>query len=218
MKKYLIEYRSTVPDFSPENWHGVAAAKIDNFFAKSAYHPERSCKALHDGEKLYCYFESKLDRYILSTRIRRNTFVYKDTCLEFFFMPVEGRGHFNFEINAGGTLHLGHIRNPKRINGKFLDASLIPTAETKGIEIVSSLPRLIDPEMPGPMDWQLGLVVPFAFFEQQLKMKIDFRHRKCSGNFNCCSEANSHPHWATWNAAANPSFHAWENFGEIDIG
>lgn len=212
---YLVCKCAAVPEFSPEAWRFFPAVKIDRFLPESGpFHPETTCKLLHDGKTLYGFFEVK-DQFVKSTATEYNSSVYMDSCVEFFLEPLPGMGYFNFEANAGGTLHISHITDPTRLAVGFAEYRKIPRSESAGVEVYSSLPRVVDPEITEPVSWHLGFKIPFAFYENMLKRNITFPGMRCRGNFFKCAEHNSHPHWACWSMVPEFNFHLPEYFGNI---
>ncbi len=120
MMHYTIHKTAPVPleavDFALAEEGRVSYVRPES----SAHHPETRFRVLHDGVALYLQFRVE-DAHVRSVQTEYQGPVYTDSCVEFFVQPVTGKGYFNFEINAGGTLLLTNTAvddNAQQIAGR----------------------------------------------------------------------------------------------------
>ncbi len=177
----------------------------------SAHHPETRFYLLHDGATLYVQFCVK-DAHVRSVQTEYQGSVYTDSCCELFVQPMAGKGYFNFEINAGGTLLLTYIEDPTRVPGGFARFTRVDAAWGSQVEIHSSLPRVVDPERAA--DWTLRCRIPFALFAHYTGNTPEKEWR---GNVYKCGDNTSQPHWLSWSPVSALNFHLPECFGQLSL-
>ncbi len=214
MKSYLVKKCSLLPGNSPEEWSSIDAVSINIFRPESTAYPHVSCKMLHDGSSMAGFFEVG-DRFVRSVQTEHNASVCTDSCVEFFFAPLPDAGYFNFEINAGGTLHCSHILDHTRTPDGFGKMRKMTAEECSCIDIKSSLPPVIEPEITENTKWHLRFCIPFEFFDRALDIHWEAAASHCRANFFKCGDKTSHPHWASWTELPKTNFHLPECFGEL---
>jgi hypothetical protein len=188
--------------------------RVSNLRPESSAHaPETSFRVLHDGTNLYVRFDVR-DRYVRSVQTAYQAPVCTDSCVEFFVQPKAGKGYFNFEVNAGGTLLLYYVEDPARTPQGL--AKFTPVAEQWGrlVEIRSSLPRVVDPEIAEPVTWQVRYKVPLAVLEAYVG-EVGRDGAVWRANFYKCGDKTSHPHWLSWSPVSALNFHLPACFGEL---
>jgi len=211
MSRYTIHKTETAPleaiDFSLAEEGRVAMVRPES----NGPAPETRFYVLHDGKALYVQFCVK-EKYVRSIQTAYQSPVYTDSCVEFFVQPVRGKGYFNLEINAGGTLLASYIEDPTRgVNG-FAKWTPMNLDWASQLEIRSSLPRVVEPEQA--LDWTLRYRLPWALLERYTGPFTDNSWR---GNFYKCGNATSHPHWVSWAPLTARNFHLPECFGSLVI-
>lgn len=169
---------------------------------------------LHEDRQLHGLFLVQ-DRYVRCVRTAYGSEVWKDSCVEFFIAPGPGRGYFNFEFNCGGAFLCNHITDPTRVPGGFKQAVRLPETIVDQVICRASLPRVVDPEITGPVDWSLQFQIPLAVLENHAGPLGPLTGQVWRGNFFKCVEDNSHPHWAAWSPVDEFNFHLPRCFGEI---
>ncbi|HOV63164.1 MAG TPA: carbohydrate-binding family 9-like protein [Spirochaetia bacterium] len=192
-------------------WKRTVSLTIDNSMEEHpSYVPVTEAKLLYNDTRIHVIFRVE-DRYV---RTRRQAFqddVWNDSCVEFFFTPSADRatGYFNLEMNAGGVMLFHHRQN--RTEG----IELVRPEDGKRIEIKGSLPRINDPEIPGPLVWTIEYAIPYEVISRYTIMVRPAPGVLWYANFYKCADESSHPHWFTWNpiASERPDFHRKECFG-----
>ncbi|MDA3799168.1 MAG: carbohydrate-binding family 9-like protein [Kiritimatiellae bacterium] len=203
------------------DWDGGIWNEIDAFSLNyvvpesSEIYPDVNIKIARDTDSIAVLFRVQ-DQYVRSVCQEPNGPVCTDSCVEWFVEPIPCRGYFNFELNAGGCLHLSHVEDPTRIPGRGFKKHSFPSQqETAQIDVVTSMPEVVEPEIKEPVTWYALISVPFSFFEKMLGA-VDARSGAVwRGNFYKCGDKTSHPHWLTWNLVGELNFHRPQDFGPI---
>ena len=195
-------------DFSAAETGSVACRRPES----SDHTPGVKFWVLRGQRYLYVRFDVD-DRYVRSVQTEFNSQVCTDSCVEFFVEPKPGRGYFNFEVNAGGTLLCYHVEDPTRTPQGLAKATALTPEECRSVEIVSTLPRTVDPEIPGPVQWSVRYRIPLALFTAHIG-EVDFEH-DWRANFYKCGDKTSHPHWMSWSPVSALNFHLPECFGTL---
>ena len=146
-------------------WQRAATVELAHFHpAGSSHRPAVRAKVLYTPDALNLRF-SVSDRYLVCRHTHFQESVYKDSCVEFFVQPRPDRGYFNFEINCGGTLLSYYIEDPTRTADGFVRFTKVAEEHGRQVEILHSLPQTVDPEEPGPIDWEIGCKIPRGVLE-----------------------------------------------------
>lgn len=181
----------------------------------SDHRPETLFRVLHDGTNLYVRFDVK-DRYVRSVQTAYQAPVCTDSCVEFFVRPKAGKGYFNFEVNAGGTLLLSYVEDPTRTAQGLKRSTPVPEEWGRQVVIRSSLPAVVEPEIAGPVAWHVRYQIPFALFEAFVG-DAGRSGAVWRANFYKCGDKTSHPHWLAWSPVPALNFHLPESFGELAL-
>ena len=217
MQHYTIAKAATAPPldgaWDGPAWKDVAFLEVAHFHEKSSdHHPVTRVKLLYDDAGIHVLFQVD-DCYVRCVDTNRNGHMCADSCAEFFFEPVAGRGYFNFEITCGGTplLHYNtqsaSVRyDPVEVNDSRLDM----------LQIYHSMPEVVDPEITDPVTWRLQYFAPYELFEAYVGPVPRTAGTLWRGNFYKCADATSHPHWAMWNRIPGAlGFHKPEFFAPL---
>ena len=198
-------------DFSRAETGRVSAVRLES----SEHRPETTFRVLHDGANLYVCFRVR-DRYVRSVQTAYQAQVCTDSCVEFFVQPKPGKGYFNFEVNAGGTLLLYYVEDPVRTPHGLAKSTPVSEALGREVEIRSSLPRVVEPEIAEPVDWEVRYQVPLKVFEAYVG-SLDMKGAVWRANFYKCGDKTSHPHWLSWSPVTALNFHLPACFGELAL-
>lgn len=188
------------PDQIPAPFDSLNTAVICEYNWGGAYRPEAHARVGYAEDGFSVLLSAREDT-IASVETRIGGMVWKDSCLEFFFMPLpnEDARYLNIEVNSMGVPHigLGDGRHGRKVWQELPEGMRIwAGGQQKGwwavaYFIPASLIESIFGRMPGP-----GSVM--------------------RANFYSCDDL-VHPHYGTWNpiSADKPDFHRPECFGEI---
>lgn len=200
--QYTIQRSQNAPPFTgvwtDPAWAPAHELQLTHFHEKSGKHrPLTRAKLLYDDAHLHVIFQVE-DEYVRSVELMRQGPVCRDSCVEFFVQPFGHGGYFNFEINAGGILHVTYIRDCSRRNGGFADYTIINHHLLDLVDIISSMPQVVDPPTTEPTTWTLQYRVPWHFFETFIGKIGDLDGQVWRGNFYKCGDHTHYPHWASW--------------------
>jgi hypothetical protein len=196
-------------------WHGAETVGLNCFRPEgSAHRPRTSLRLLHNGRALRGIYQVH-DQYVRSIRTRYFDQVWKDSCVEIFLQPKPGGGYFNLEMNAGGAHLCSYIEDPERVPDGFKKSTPLPAEIGARIEVRSSLPGIVEPEITEPVTWQLNFFAPFEVFELYTGALGEVRGQRWRGNFYKCGDESSHPHWGSWAPLEVLNFHTPHSFGTL---
>ena len=217
--EYTIRRARDIPSMQPvwdsAIWSPAETLQVTHFRPESSDHrPRTSARLLYEPSGIHGIFQVD-DQYVRSVRTQYLDEVWKDSCVEFFAQPKEGRSYFNFEFNCGGAFLCRHIIDPDRSTGRIKEYVSVPLELGRTIQIRSSLPAKTDPEIATPLAWTLRFHIPFSLFESFIGPLGNVAGQEWRGNFYKCAEEISHPHWAAWSPVDQLNFHLPRCFGVI---
>jgi hypothetical protein len=202
-------------DWRNPAWAAGQMHEVKHFRPESSAHrPQTFLRLLHDARGIHGLFQVH-DQYVRCVRTEYGSEVWKDSCVEFFVQPKAGAGYFNFEFNCGGACLCSYILDPTRTPDGFKAFAKVPPEIGRQIQVRASMPRLVEPEIAGPMDWSLQFFIPFSLLEEYVGPLGDTAGQTWRGNFFKCAEDNSHPHWAAWSPVDEFNFHLPRCFGTL---
>ena len=161
----------------------------------------------YDATALYLHLFAKEDE-ILAREYGPLAMPCRDSCLEFFFCPIEGdRRYFNFEFNPAKCLFLGLGA------GSGTVVRLLPQDDPDWIL------KLFCPEVAiHPDGWEITYRIPFSFIRRFFPDFAAKAGSRIRGNFYKCADLAQKPHYLCWNPVTGTTgsvFHAPEDFGEL---
>jgi hypothetical protein len=196
-------------------WAGAEPLEIARFRPEGSGHrPRTRARLLHDGERVFGLFRVE-DRHVRSVHTRFGEPVYEDSCVEVFLQPKEGRGYLNFEMNAGGALLASHVTDHRRTPDGFAAFTRLTEEDGRLVAIRSSLPPVVDPELEGPVTWDLAFSIPVTLLEKYVGPIGHLAGQEWRANLYKCGDRTSHPHWASWSPVTALNFHLPHCFGTL---
>jgi hypothetical protein len=196
-------------------WAGAGTLDLAHFRPEGSDHrPRVRARLLHDGRTLQGLFHVE-DRWVRSVSTRFGEPVYEDSCVEIFLQPKPGRGYLNFEMNAGGALLASHVTDHRRVPGGFAAFTKLGEEDGRRVAVRSSLPPVVDPEVPGPVDWDLAFAIPASVLEAYVGPIGPLAGQAWRANLYKCGDRTSHRHWASWSPVDALNFHLPHCFGTI---
>lgn len=200
-------------NWSKAQWQRAAEIPVQRVMGPvQAFMPTVRAKMMYDDRYVYVIFRVE-DKFVRSVATSINGRIWEDSCVEFFFAPdvTNPMAYFNLEINAGGY-PLFHVKDPKRPG-----APLPSDDDIRKIEIVSTMPRTVDPEIQKPTVWSLEYRIPVEMLTRYAGVRQPAPGVTWNGNFYKCGDKTSNPHWLTWSEVGNPTpnFHLPQFFGEL---
>jgi hypothetical protein len=196
-------------------WAPADTLELAHFRPEGTDHrPRTRARLLYDECGLYGVFRVE-DRYVRSVHTCFGDPVYRDSCVEIFLQPKPGRGYLNFEMNGGGALLASHITDPHRTPEGLAAFTRLTAAEGRQVAVRSSLPPVVDPEIDGPVDWELAFFIPKALLETFVGPIGSLAGQAWRANLYKCGDRTSHPHWASWSPVDARNFHLPHCFGTL---
>lgn len=216
---YRVRFAAQPPalddDWNSAPWSPAETVAVQHFRPESSAHrPQTHARLLHCREGIHGIFRVE-DRYVRCLRTEYHSEVWKDSCVEFFAQPKPDRGYINFEFNCGGAHLCSHIVNPMRTPDGFKAFTRIPPEVGRTVQVRSSLPRVVEPEITQPVTWTLRFFIPFGLIERYVGPLGDVSGQTWRGNFFKCGDETSRPHWAAWSPVDELNFHLPRCFGAI---
>lgn len=179
----------------------MARYGIDHYPWGGEYRPRAQAALELSGGAMHVKLTA-WEQTIAASEWRVGGAVYKDSCMEFFFMPCPDSDprYINAEVNALGVMHIGIGEG--RGNRAVLQA--LPDGVSPNVSILAG--RKWSVRYALPVAWIRSL---FPAFDPQPGYVI-------RGNFYKCDES-IHPHFGCWNpiGTPQPDFHRPEFFGRI---
>ena len=186
------------------NWAEIPALPIDNLLLVESTQVKAQAQICYDEENLYLHFTA-WEQEIRAEEEGLLGMPCWDSCMEFFFCPAEGDSRYlNFEINAGGCMHIGY--------GASIETALkiIPNKDDREANIFAPEIRRFEG------GWELTYQIPASFIR---RFYPDFAlepGKRTRANFYKCAEKTSAPHFLTWNVITRRGrsvFHTPAEFG-----
>jgi hypothetical protein len=219
LPEYTVRLASPLPGLGEgwdhPAWARAATAEAGHFRPESSAHSPRTLvRLLHGRDGIRGVFHID-DQYVRSTRTGYLAQVWKDSCVEFFMQPRVDRGYFNLEMNAGGAHLCYYVEDSARTPAGLKKFTPLPKEDGCQIQVRSSLPETVEPEVREPLGWELNFFIPFAVLEKYVGTLGGISGQSWRGNFYKCGEDLSHPHWASWAPVDELNFHLPRCFGAI---
>lgn len=198
MKTYTIIKKPTNFD-----WSKIPKALIDIHLQEEPVDISATAQLCYDEHSLYVRLAAK-EKNIRAVEQGPLGAPCEDSCLEFFFCPIEGDNrYFNIEYNPNGCVYWGIASNIDDL------IRLIPefgTPFSPNIEMTSN-------------GWNITYEVSFEFIRRFFPNFNPAPGTKMYGNFYKCGDLTVQEHYLCWNQiTANPvSFHRPCDFGLLEF-
>lgn len=198
MKKYMIIRKPEILD-----WSTVPVAKIDTQLQSSLTDISATAQLCYDDHSLYVRLTAR-EANIRAEYTGVLDAPCEDSCLEFFFCPMEGDDrYFNIEYNPNCCIYLG-----------------IATCLQDLVRLVPEFGIPFSPNALRTSDgWEITYQVPFEFI---CRFFPDFKPvsgKTMKGNFYKCGDLTVQEHYLCWNLITSDpvSFHRTCDFGLLEF-
>jgi len=196
-------------------WNRVPSLAVDRFRPESSDHrPRVEARVAHTADRFIGIFRVE-DRYVRCVQTAPQARVCTDSCVECFLKPKPESGHLNFEFNCGGAIRTSYITKPVRTPDGFEEYEDLSLDEIGTIEVRTSMPQAVEPEIETPVTWTLAFAIPIALLEAYVGPIGDPAGQDWRANFYKCGDETSHPHWAAWSPVREFDFHRPQDFGVL---
>ena len=186
------------------DWSDIPVAPIDTRLWTPEVDISASAQVCYDEKALYVRLTAR-EENIRAEETGRIGVPSKDSCLEFFFSPMEDdTRYFNFEFNPALCMHIGFG------NCRYDSARILPKPSAN-----------INPNVQRTnVGWELTYQISFEFIKMFFKDFSVYTGKKMRANFYKCGELTEVEHYFSWNSVDTPTpdFHRPEFFGELIFG
>ena len=200
MKKYETLCFKNEPD-----WNAVPEGKVDCFQWENepAYRPNTSFKMCFVKNKGIYLKMATDEKNIRCVCTERDSSVWEDSCMEFFFMPFSSGAYFNIEMNPNSAF-LAQF-GPGRDNRVFTKQLTAISPEVKS--------RITDD------GWTAECFVPCEFGEEVFKSKFEADVGEYKGCFFKCADKSERPHFGSFVPMGDLTlgFHNPKKFASITV-
>ena len=194
----------TIKKFDPATgWDGIPTLNIDELLWTDKCDISACGQIAYSDEALLVHLWAK-EKFIRAEGKELLDAPCKDSCLEFFFCPVEGdRRYLNIEFNPNCCVYLGM-------------GSGVP-------DLVRFVPETPVKKQFGPRavrtadGWEIFYSVPFSFIRCFFPAFKAESGRSIRANCFKCGDLTVSPHYLSWNRVDSPTpqFHLSEYFGTM---
>ena len=199
MREYVIKKITGAP-----NWDAVPTLDVDNYQWCDPLDIQMKAQICYDETGLHVHLRA-WEKHIRAELTQPMSMVCEDSCMEFFFRPVDGdMRYFNVEINPNGQTYIGFGPNMAQLVRLALqeeDTLLQKTCNYTdgGWEVFYTFPVSV-------------IRVFFPGYELKSGMKI-------YANCYKCGDETITPHFMAWNKIENDveDFHQPEYFGLMTL-
>ena len=196
MRNYTIKQMTGKPD-----WALVPTLPIDNRYFDTPLEITAQAQIAYNEDALWVRL-STVEERIRAIEVGPLGSPCEDSCLEFFFCPMEGDNrYFNIEFNVNGCLYLGF--------GSYIGdlVRLLPSEEP-----------LLSPNIHRTASgWEIEYEIPYSFIRRFFPDFTAFSGKHMRANCYKCADFSTPPHYMAWSPIVGEpfKFHRPECFGEM---
>lgn len=190
------------------NWAEIPVISIDSLVKTVSTDVKAWAQICYDTESLYLHLFA-VESEIRTVEEGPIGTPCCDSCLEFFFCPMEGdMRYFNLEFNPNKCLYLGIGTNVEDLT------RLIPEEEpNNGTEF--TFRPVVNMTENG---WEIFYRIPYSFIRRFFPSFAATPGKTMRANFYKCADMTSEPHYIAWNPITRQGtsvFHTPAEFGLI---
>ncbi len=199
MRSYTIE------KMTDAGWDKIPALEIDHRYFETPDEIKAYAKLAYDDEAILVrlFTEEKIIRAVETGPLGSPC---EDSCLEFFFSPMEGDlRYFNIEFNSNGCMYLGFGTNIKDL------VRLLPGDEKDPFSYE------IKKEEGA---WEITYRVPYDFIRRFFPTFEVYPGKHMRANCYKCADLSQPPHYMAWSPIVGEpfKFHRPECYGDMIFG
>ena len=212
-----IKYSPQPLSIDSADWQGTTI-DVASFRPESSDHrPQVTLTLAHDEQALKGLFVVN-DRYVRCVKQHFQDMVCEDSCVEIFLQPHDNPkgSYLSLEISGNGTLLSYLIHDPTRTESGFVDYRPLTTSEGGQYKVITSLPKMVDPELDQPTTWHAAFEIPKQLLRELFGDQYSDTNKWRMNAFKC-GDQTSHPHWASWQPVPEFNFHDPSAFALIEL-
>lgn len=196
----MREYNIKIIDTNP-NWAEIDTLNIDNLYFESPDTITANAQICCNNEKFFVHLKTFEKNYLREHK-GPTGLPYFDSCLEFFFSPIENdKRYFNIEFNSNACVFFGFAGGHDNIMRQLPEHDILDFFK----------PNIITNED----NWEIYYEIPFYLIRRYFPDFNIFEGKKISANCFKCSDNSNPPHYMSWNLVEGDpfTFHRPECFG-----
>lgn len=197
MKTYTITRVNGNPD-----WSAIPSLSIDTPYKADSYPIQAWAQIAYDDENLYVRLRA-VEEHIRIEEAGPLASTWEDSCLEFFFSPIEGDPRYvNIETTCGGAFFIG-VGLGKHNLFRMLPWGTDVTFEPK--------PTRVDG------GWEISYRMPYEMLRLVFPTFAPKSGEILKANCYKCGNLAKIPHWMSWSpiTAEKLDFHTPQYFGTM---
>ena len=181
MKTYDLIKVSSEP-----NWSGIPYVDIDIPYLDTPDDIHAKAQIAYGEEAFYLHL-STVEKNIRAEETGPIGTPCSDSCLEFFFSPMENDiRYFNIEFNLNGCVYLGIGSNVQNL------VRLVPEDTVEDI---------FAPKISKTSDgWEIFYTVPYSFIKRFFPDFKVYEGKEMRANFYKCADFSETPHYLSWSS------------------
>ena len=198
MKNYNIK----IIDGQP-NWDKIEKLDINIPYLQTPDTITASAQICCNNDSFYVHLETTEKNYLREEKGIIG-FPYLDSCLEFFFAPMnDDTRYFNIEFNSNACVFFGFAGNAKTIMRQIPENDILEFFK----------PNIIT----GDDNWEIYYEIPFELIIRYFPKFEVYDGKKIRANCFKCSDNSTPPHYLSWNLVEGEpfTFHKPECFGKM---
>lgn len=200
----MREYSIKIIDTNP-NWNEIETLNIDNPYLDTPSNITANAQICCNNEKFFVHLKTVENNYLREEK-GVTGLPYLDSCLEFFFSPMENdKRYFNIEFNSNACVFFGFSGGS--------DSIMRQTPENDILDFFK--PNIITNED----NWEIFYEIPFYLIRRYFPDFNVFEGKKIRANCFKCSDNSTPPHYFSWNLVEGEpfTFHKPECFGSMNF-
>ena len=183
-------------------WGVIPVLPIDNVYFDTPEHIRAQAQISYDDEAILVHLSTE-ERDYRAVEEGPLGSPCEDSCLEFFFCPMEGdKRYFNIEFNPNGCIYLG-------FGSGIVD--LVRLLPDEGAQIFS--PTITR----GENAWEITYRIPISFVRRFFSDFSIYAGKRMRANCYKCADLSEPAHYMSWSPIVGEpfKFHRPECFGEM---
>ena len=195
----------TIQKMTDAGWDAIPTLDIDHRYFETPEEITASAKIAYDDEAILVHLFTKEEK-IRAVENGPLGSPCEDSCLEFFFSPMEGDlRYFNIEFNSNGCMYLGMGTSIK---------DLVRLLPADGADPFS---YTIKKEAGA---WEITYRVPYEFIRRFFPEFSVYPGKHMRANCYKCADLSEPPHYMAWSPIVGTpfKFHRPECYGEMIFG
>jgi len=196
MREYTVKRVEGKPD-----WAAIEALKIDTVYREVREGVSAEAKICYDNDNIYVRLSTTEPRTVAKGRdILAEPCL--DSCLEFFFSPIEGDGRYcNIEFNPNGVYYFG-----------------VGTSLKSRIRLLPANIHIFNARIARRNDgWSVTYRIPVGLIKELFPKFSLYSGKEMRAICYKCVEGGDEPHYLAWNPVPGRvlSFHRPDKFGRF---